>query len=352
MTSSAPLISAIVPVYNKGRYLEEALASLEQQRYPHIEVVLVNDGSTDDSSSVVDQMPARFPSLNIRCYHKANGGASDARNYAVERARGTFIVSMDADDLMRPGFLELAMQAVSNEGADVVYSDLELFGERQGEWIPHPFDPYMIRYDNCVAALSLYKRELWEKVGGYNVSLPFYEDWNFAIALAALGATFHKLNGKFFAYRQTELGLYHSFIRDAWEWGMPMVATAQDHLYSVDDVLHSCMKLRQMPERWAVKFERQAMIHPTGWLLKLWLGLFKEGQGDNGGALALYQEASNLSGISAWIPLYQLARLAESLDPNAALQLFHRVRTLRPDMSRHVNQVIDRLLKVRQHGHP
>jgi len=334
-----------VPVFNKGVYLEETLASLEAQNYPQLEVIIVNDGSTDDSAAVVDRMPQRFPALTIRCYHKPNGGASDARNFAIERARGLFIANMDADDIMRPGFLIQAMEAVSKLGVDVVYSDLELFGDRTGEWIPAPFDPYFIRHDNCVSALALYRRELWEKSGGYNVCLPFNEDWNFFVGLAALGAKFHKIPAKLFAYRQTGTGLYHNFIREAWEWGSPMIMTTRPELFGVDEVLSACKKLSEMPERWAAKFERQHATHPSQWLLKLWLGLFQEGKGNTAGAISYYQDAANACGLSAWLPLYKLGQLAEPIEPNATIQLYHRVRTQRPDMARYVNPVIERLLQ-------
>ena len=89
MAEYPPLVSAIVPVYNKGQYLADAIASLDAQNVSDMEILLVNDGSTDDSGLIVDQIPKLFPHLTIQCFHKPNGGASDARNFAVARAKAS-----------------------------------------------------------------------------------------------------------------------------------------------------------------------------------------------------------------------------------------------------------------------
>ncbi len=346
MEETFPIISAIVPVFNKGKYLVEAIESLRQQRYPNMEVIVVDDGSTDDSPQVISGLSAQFPELNITTYRKSNGGASDARNFAVKKARGLFMVNMDADDIMVPGFLHEALSLISSDGADVVYSDLELFGDRTGEWIPNPFDPYFIRYDNCVPALAVYRRELWEKVGGYNVSMPFNEDWNFFVAMTRFNARFRKVPRKAFRYRQTGTGLYHSFIREAWEWGVCMLMCAQDDLYVVDEVLASCQKLLKMPERWAKRFDQHQKLHPEQWLAKFWFGLSCEGEGRMPEALHWYQQAWTASGFTAWLPLYVLAKGVERVEPLFAAQAFHKVRTLRPEMGRLVNVRVEALAQL------
>jgi len=343
MEEAFPIISAIVPVFNKGTYLVDAIESLRQQKYANMEVIVVDDGSTDDSPQVISGLPAQFPELNIATFRKTNGGASDARNFAVKHARGLFMVNMDADDIMVPGFLHEALTIISSDGADVVYSDLELFGDRTGEWIPNPYDPYFIRYDNCVPALAVYRRELWEKVGGYNVSMPFNEDWNFFVAMTRFNARFRKVPRKAFRYRQTGTGLYHSFIREAWEWGVCMLMCAQDDLYGIDEVLASCQKLQGMPERWILKFKNQLALHPTEWLPSLWLGFVAEGKGDVAEALRLFQQACSVSRFTAWLPLYKLGMLAEQFDINTSIQAFHQVRILRPEMGRIINARIEEL---------
>lgn len=344
-STELPSVSAIVPVFNKAPYIVEAIRSLQDQNYPNLEVVLVDDGSTDESYAVVQQLPQLFPLLKIKGYQQRNGGASDARNAAIARSTGQYIVNMDADDIMTPGFLAEAVSVVVQSGADVVYSDLELFGDRTGEWIPHPFDPYYIRYDNCVPSLALFPRALWEKVGGYNVALPFSEDWNFFVALTRYTHKFHKIPRKAFRYRQTETGLYHNFIRDAWEWGSPLLMCAQDDLYAVDEVLQGCEKLKGMPERWTVKIDRFRAIHTNNWLPSFWIGLVAERRGELQRALEMFQRSVEISSLQAWLPLYTLGKLVQEVDKRALLEIFHRVRILRPDMARVVNPIIESMTK-------
>lgn len=344
-TTSLPKISAIVPVFNKAPYLIEAIRSLQDQNYPTLEVVVVDDGSTDESYSVMQQLPQIFPMLHFCLHKQRNGGASDARNTAIAMASGSHIVNMDADDIMTPGFLHEAVAAVTQGGADVVYSDLELFGDRTGEWIPHPFDPYYIRYDNCVPSLALFTKQLWQKVGGYNTALPFSEDWNFFVALTRYTHKFHKVPRKAFRYRQTSTGLYHNFIRDAWEWGTPLLMCAQDDLYIVDEVLQGCEKLKGMPDRWIGKIGTFCEIHPTNWLPPFWMGLVVEKCGDLQRALELYQRAVSTSSLQSWLPLFMLGRLVQETDHRASMEIFHRVRTLRADMGRIVNPLIEMMSK-------
>ena len=90
-----PLISVIVPVYNVEKYLEKCVVSLIQQTYKNIEIILVNDGSTDESGIMCEKLAQEDD--RIKVFHKKNGGLSDARNYGVERATGDYIGFVDID---------------------------------------------------------------------------------------------------------------------------------------------------------------------------------------------------------------------------------------------------------------
>ena len=91
-------ISVIVPVYNAEDYLHYAMESLLKQTYKNFEVILVDDGSTDNSGNLCDEYAQKYHF--IRAFHKINGGLSDARNYGVEQALGEFITFLDADDYL------------------------------------------------------------------------------------------------------------------------------------------------------------------------------------------------------------------------------------------------------------
>ncbi len=120
------MISIIIPIYNAGPYLKECLQSIHQQTYQQYEVLLVDDGSTDDSSTVCQQYAASDSRFHY--FHKENGGVSSARNYGIEQARGEWISFIDADDWVRTDYLQtLASQTppadITFFGATIVNPD-------------------------------------------------------------------------------------------------------------------------------------------------------------------------------------------------------------------------------------
>jgi glycosyltransferase involved in cell wall biosynthesis len=111
-------VSAIVPVYNVLPYLRQCLDSLLQQNLEGLEIILVDDGSTDGSSELVDSYAARHAS--IRAFRKPNGGLSDARNYGLARARGEYVAFIDSDDWLEDGALDKLYRRAIDTGAEVV----------------------------------------------------------------------------------------------------------------------------------------------------------------------------------------------------------------------------------------
>ena len=104
-----PLVSVIIPVYNGERYTAEAIESVLVQSYSHIEIITVNDGSTDNTAEVI----RRFPS--VRYFEQQNGGIGSARNRGVEESKGEFLSFLDHDDLWMPDKLRLQLQAFEED---------------------------------------------------------------------------------------------------------------------------------------------------------------------------------------------------------------------------------------------
>lgn len=115
------LVSIIVPVYNVAPYLERCLASLTGQTYKNIEILLVDDGSTDASGTLCDVWQAKDG--RIKAFHKTNGGLSDARNYGLERASGDYVCFIDSDDWLDLQFIEVMLGALVDTGSDIVECD-------------------------------------------------------------------------------------------------------------------------------------------------------------------------------------------------------------------------------------
>lgn len=116
-----PSLSIIIPFYNVEAYIEKCLESIAHQTYHDFEVILVNDGTKDDSQKIVDRFVAG--DSRFHCYKKKNGGLSDARNYGMKQARGTYIAFLDSDDYVDLDLYEKMMGVAVKTGADVVEAD-------------------------------------------------------------------------------------------------------------------------------------------------------------------------------------------------------------------------------------
>ena len=112
------MISVIVPVYNVEKYLRKCLDSILNQTYQNFEVILVNDGSTDDSGKICNEYALRNPV--IKAFHKKNGGLSEARNYGVVYAKGEYVTFIDSDDYIDYHYLERMKKALNLSNADIV----------------------------------------------------------------------------------------------------------------------------------------------------------------------------------------------------------------------------------------
>lgn len=112
------MISVILPVYNVEDYLHYAMDSLEKQTYKNFEIILVNDGSTDNSGKLCDEYSEKYS--NVKVFHKENGGLSDARNFGVQKAKGEFITFLDPDDYLEAYSLELLAGIQEKYNCDIV----------------------------------------------------------------------------------------------------------------------------------------------------------------------------------------------------------------------------------------
>ena len=115
-----PLVSIIVPVYNTEKYIRECLDSLTQQSYSHIEIIAVDDGSTDNSLCLLKELSVKDNRLKVSS--QPNQGVSVARNLALSKATGTYVMFVDADDWIDSSTIEECLQAI--EDADVCFLSL------------------------------------------------------------------------------------------------------------------------------------------------------------------------------------------------------------------------------------
>ncbi|MFA6717293.1 MAG: glycosyltransferase family A protein [Victivallales bacterium] len=176
-------ISVIIACYNQGEYIEEMLESVFSQTFTDFEVIIVNDGSTDNTRKLLDRI--RHPKLTV--IHSGNHGPSHARNLAIAHASAEIIMNLDADDKIAPTLFEKACQVFAdNPNAGIVYADVEFFGAKSGIF---ELD-YSLRnmlYENRIISQAFFRREDWQITGGYCEQLRHgLEDWDFWLSILEL----------------------------------------------------------------------------------------------------------------------------------------------------------------------
>lgn len=196
-----PLVSVIVPVYNSGKYLAETLDSILASTYKSIEVILINDGSTDSSADICklyQQKDARIFYLE-----QENAGVVVARNNAIKRAKGEYIVPVDSDDCIESSYIEKAVSIMEKEhNIGIVYCEAEFFGARSGKWDLPPYSLSEMLCDNIIFVTALFRRSDWEKVGGYKQCMNGYlEDYDFWLSIIEMGRKVYRIPEVLFFYR-------------------------------------------------------------------------------------------------------------------------------------------------------
>ena len=126
------LISIIIPVYNVEKYLDRCLESVVSQTYNNLEIILVDDGSTDSSSRLSDDWAKKDKRINV--FHKENGGLSDARNYGVTKSKGTYIFFVDSDDCISEKTIEILNDLLTKNDADIACCNYVKFSNEEPDY--------------------------------------------------------------------------------------------------------------------------------------------------------------------------------------------------------------------------
>jgi len=195
-------VSIVIPCYNHGVMLREALTSVEQVRNENLlEVIIVDDGSSDGETIRILKEAAE---AGYTVVSQPNRRVSAARNAGIRLAKGEFILPLDSDNRLRdPYLIEGVSLLKANPSIGVIYSDAQYFGEKSGRWRVPEFDLLSLIRMNFIDVCALYRRTLWEKVGGYDEQMPWMglEDWDFWLRVASRGGAFMHVDKIGFDYR-------------------------------------------------------------------------------------------------------------------------------------------------------
>lgn len=197
-------VAVVIPCFNHGVYLAEALESLRGAKGIELEAVVVDDGSTDERTR---EEAGKAEARGFRVIRQKNAGLAEARNAGVRATSAEFVLPLDADDRLRGEWLGKGVEILeSRPEVGVVYGDAERFGARTGRWQAGKFDANELLHRNFIHATALYRRKVWEGNGGYDGKMPVqgFEDWDFWMGAVERGWKFAYLPEIFFEYRQHE----------------------------------------------------------------------------------------------------------------------------------------------------
>jgi glycosyltransferase involved in cell wall biosynthesis len=183
-------VSIVIPCYRQAQFLPEAVASVVAQTFTDWEIIIVDDGSPDDTAAVAQRLIAAHPDRRIRLIRQENRGLAEARNAGIRVARAPYILPLDADDMLEPEMLAQTVAALdAHPEVGFVYTDVRRFGAENNILRTRPYSLNRLRFQNLMMPATLFRREAWGQVGGFRMVKPVQgcEDWDFWISLAEAG---------------------------------------------------------------------------------------------------------------------------------------------------------------------
>ena len=211
--NEAPLVSVVIPCFNYGQYVEQAIHSVLSQTFTNLEIIVVEGGSTDGTTPEVlrDLERRGLPGTRF-VYRTESHLAGDNRNFGIGLARGRYVCCLDADDLIKPTYLEIAVFLAEFCGYDMVYPSVSCFGESDFRWLL--CDPTWpeIADGNQTSTVALLRRAAWEHAGGFRDwgkgerHVP--EDWEFWVRLVGHGFRGKSIREPLMLYRAHGGGLW------------------------------------------------------------------------------------------------------------------------------------------------
>ncbi|EQA61168.1 glycosyltransferase family A protein [Leptospira alexanderi] len=198
--SNTLLVSVIIPCYNYGRYIHQAIKSVIEQNYKNWEIIVVDDGSDDEYTiEELEKLKKIYTVIKID-----RSGPAVARNVGIAAARGEFILPLDSDDMIHKDYLLEAMSAYEEKPSlGIVYCEAEFFGSIKGKWNLPEYRFPDILLDNCIFVSAVFRKSDWKEVGGFNENMKNeWEDYDFWLSLIEKGRDIHRIPQVMFYYRR------------------------------------------------------------------------------------------------------------------------------------------------------
>lgn len=200
MQTEKPMVSVIIPCFNHGQYIDEAVNSVLSQTFQDFEIIIVNDGSIDKYT--VNKLKS-YNKPKCKVIHIVNKGLSTARNIGIKESSGKYLLPLDADDKIGVKYLEEAVKILDRESEiGIVYCDVEFFGDKTGKWNLPDFSIERILIMNMIICSALFRKTDYLDTNGFNPNMKYgWEDWDFWLSLVEKGKGVYKLPDVHFFYR-------------------------------------------------------------------------------------------------------------------------------------------------------
>ncbi len=207
-------ISVIIRCHQQGRFLTGAVASVRAQSRAANEIIVVDDGSSDETADVLKTLLEGGPLLTLR--HDEPLGPAKSLNAGVLSSSGELVLVLDADDALSPAYLELTEQAIVS-GADMAYGAVERFGAESSFSPARPFSAYELGVENFIHVSTLFRRSLFDAIGGFRSELDQLglEDWAFWLSAVEHGAAVQAVEHCWLRYRRHPEGSRNTMRRKA-----------------------------------------------------------------------------------------------------------------------------------------
>ncbi|MCO5269627.1 MAG: glycosyltransferase family 2 protein [Brumimicrobium sp.] len=212
---SSIVVSIIIPCYNHGKYIEETLESIERSKDKYsVEIIIVNDGSTDEFTI---QKLKEIEEKGYFVLNQENQGLGKTRNNGIKLAKGKYVLPLDSDNKVCSPYLNEAVDMLEkNEQIDIIYGNAQYIGEKKGIWKNQKLDRKRLLFANQIDACAIFRKSVWEEVGGYAEDMPYMgcEDWNFWLRALNKNKSFYYLENVCFEYRVLSESMIHSISDD------------------------------------------------------------------------------------------------------------------------------------------
>ncbi len=246
MSDSPPIVSVIMPCFNQGQFIEEAVESVIAQTFTPVEIIIINDGSTDIETV---RLLNHYQKPNVSVIHTANQGPSAARNVGIHQAKGQYILPVDADDRIAATYIEKAVPILESQPeVGIVYAQAELFGAKTGSFDLPPYQFPDILLGNMIFNSSLYRKADWEKAGGYNENMVLgWEDYDFWLSILELGKDVSQIPEVLYYHREVANSRSEQMTQEHWVKSYAQIFKNHSQLYSdhIDILFKQLIELRE-----------------------------------------------------------------------------------------------------------